>query len=288
MEIAAFHDTDTGTLTYLVWDPATQAAVIIDPVLGYDPASGALSLKSVEDVALAARERNLDVHWILETHVHADHLSGSQFLKERFSKAKLGIGERIGEVQALFSSIFGFEGAQKPTAAAFDHVFKDREEFSAGGLRFKVLATPGHTPACVSYVVGDAVFTGDALCALDAGTGRCDFPGGDAKTLFHSIHDVLYALPDETRTFAGHDYRPGGRALLYRSTIGEQKGSNPHLQAATTEESFVEFRTGRDRGLSAPRLLYPSLHVNLMGGRLPPPDSQGRRFLKLPIFAPAR
>jgi len=281
-QVEHFFDPVTSTLTYLVFDPTTRDAVVIDPVMDFDAASGRTASTSADLVADAIARRGLKLHLTLETHVHADHLSGSQHLKRLFG-AEVAIGERIAEVQATFDRIFDLPVGFALDGSQFDRLLRDREIVHAGALAIEVIATPGHTPACLSYLIGDAVFTGDALFVEDSGTGRCDFPRGDALALFHSVHDRLYALPGETRVFVGHDYQPAGRTLAFETTIDRERAHNIHLTAATTEAEFVAFRTARDRTLAAPKLLLPSVQVNVDAGRLPPPDARGRRFLRLPV-----
>ena len=280
MNIQHFYDAATYTLTYVVFDPATRDAVVIDPVLDFDPASGRTSTASIEQVAAFVRREGLRVHAVFETHAHADHLSGSQYLRTRFG-ARVAIGRRITEVQQTFRPIFGnpiaVDGSQ------FDMLLDDYARVQAGTLSVEVLPTPGHTPACVSLKIEDAVFTGDALFIEDYGTGRCDFPRGDAEALYHSVHEVLYALPDATRVFVGHDYQPNGRALRFETTIGAEKRANVQLSIETTREAFVSFRRTRDAGLAAPRLLFPSVQVNIDAGRLPAPGPDGLRRLQIPL-----
>ena len=281
MEIKAFFDPETFTLTYVVFDPASRDAVVIDPVLDYDVLSSTTATTSLEKVADFARDRELRVHYVLETHAHADHLSGSQWLKESFG-ARIAIGERIREVQETFKDVLDMahlatDGSQ------FDRLLQDGDVIEAGTLGIEVIATPGHTPACVTYRIGDAVFTGDALFLHDYGTGRCDFPRGSAEALYDSVARRLYTLPDSTRVYPGHDYQPGGRAVAWETTIGRSKQENPQLSAATTKAEFVAMRTARDRTLKQPRLLYPSVQVNIDGGRLPPKHANGRRYLTTPI-----
>ncbi len=281
MQIETFFDERTSTLTHVVFDEATRDAVIIDPVLDYEPASGKVWTESVERVAAFIEAQKLEVHWLLETHAHADHLSGSQWLKRRFG-AQVAVGHRITEVQAVFKDVFSWpdfpaDGRQ------FDRLLEDDELVQAGSLVLKTIPTPGHTPACVSYQVGDAVFTGDALFLDDVGVGRCDFPRGDAGALYDSVAGRLFTLPESTRLFVGHDYPPTGRGWKASTTVGEAKRGNVQLSVATPKEDFVARRTARDRTLSAPRLLYPSLQVNIAAGRLPAPEQGGRRFLKTPI-----
>ena len=282
MSIEAFHDPATFTLTYVVHDPATRDAIVIDPVLDYDPASSRTSTASVERVAAFVQERGLTLHYVLETHAHADHLSGSQYLKRRFG-ARVAIGERIVEVQEVFGPVFDMAPPFTPDGVQFDRLLADGERFMAGSLAIEVIATPGHTPACVSYRMGDAVFTGDALFIEDYGTGRCDFPRGNAEALYTSVHDRLYALPDATRVFVGHDYQPNGRPLRWETTIGASKELNVQLRASTSRQEFVDRRRARDATLSAPRLLYPSVQVNIDAGRLPRPHANGRRYLVIPL-----
>ncbi len=284
MELETFYDERTNTLTYVVYDPASKDAVVIDPVLDYDPAASATSYESVNRVTSFLRERGLRVRYVLETHAHADHLSGSQVLKRRFPGAKIAIGERITQVQRTFKMIFDLPPGFPTDGSQFDELFSDGQEVTAGTLGFEVIATPGHTPACVSYLFGDMVFTGDALFMPDMGTGRCDFPAGSAEDLYDSITGRLYSLPDDTRVLVGHDYQPGGRALAYETTIAEQKENNVQLPAGRSKDDFVAFRTQRDAGLSAPKLLFQSVQVNVDAGALPDPSKDsGLRYLRVPI-----
>ncbi len=282
MKVKEFFDPQTFTLTYVVSEGAD--AVIIDPVLDYDPASSRTTTTSIDKVLEYVAEQNLRVHFALETHAHADHLSAAQIVNKRLG-AKLAIGARITEVQKTFQRVFDLPKLET-NGAQFDRLLAHGEVLQAGALSVRVLATPGHTPACVSYAIGDAVFTGDALFIEDYGTGRTDFPGGSADDLYRSIHEVLYALPPETRVFVGHDYQPGGRAVRSETTIAASRAHNVHLRAGTTHEQFVALRRDRDRGLNAPRLLYPSVQVNIDGGRLPPRHENGTRYLAVPIGGP--
>lgn len=281
MQVQHFFDPDTSTLTYVVFDPDSRDAVVIDPVLDYDPAASRTSTSSVETVAAFIVASSLRVHYVLETHAHADHLSGSQFLRHRF-EAKIAIGERIRDVQQTFKALFDLTKLV-PDGAQFDRLLRDGDVVTAGTLRIEVVATPGHTPACVTYKIEDAIFTGDALFIEDSGTGRCDFPRGSADELYASVHDKLYALDDDTRVFVGHDYQPGGRPLRYVTTIGASKRENTMLTADTSHEAFVRARTTRDATLEAPRLLLPSVQVNIDAGRLPEPHANGKRYLSIPI-----
>lgn len=282
MEIKAFFDEPTFTVTYLVWDPDTKDAVVIDPVLDYDPLGSFTGTGSVDEVSDYVKAQGLRLHWVLETHAHADHLSGSQLLKQRF-EAGVGIGADITKVQEVFKNVFDLGDDFRTDGSQFDKLLTDGEVLKAGSLTIETIATPGHTPACVSYKVEDAVFTGDALFMDDYGTGRCDFPAGSAEELYKSIHGRLYNLPDETRVFVGHDYLPNGRAVAWETTIGKSKANNPQLKAETSKEDFVKFRTERDATLRAPRLLFPSVQVNIGAGVLPKPHANGIRYLNTPL-----
>lgn len=289
MEIRAFFDERTSTLTYVAYDPETRDAVVIDPVLDYDAAGSITFTESVDRVAAFVNDNGLRPHYILETHAHADHLSGSQALKRAFPEALLAIGERITQVQRLFKEVFDLPAQFATDGRQFDRLLHEGEVVEAGSLRFDVLFTPGHTPADVTYRFGDVIFTGDAMFMPDFGTGRCDFPGGSARAQYDSIVNKLYRLPDATRVFVGHDYQPGGRELRYETTIGEQKRANVQLPAGRDEDEFVRFRTERDATLSAPRLLFQSVQVNVDAGRLPDPQDNGVRYLRIPVnlFRPA-
>lgn len=282
-QIKEFFDKNTWTLTYVVWVENTRDAIVIDPVMDYDPASS----KTREDSAIAVIEflksKELKPHFILETHAHADHLSGSQILKKVFPTAQIAIGERITKVQEVFKGFFGLPDSFKTDGSQFDRLLKDGEEFQAGAIKIKTLFTPGHTPACASYLIDGNVFVGDALFMPDYGTGRCDFPAGSAVDLFHSIHGRLYELPDSTKVYTGHDYLPNGRNLKFMATIAEEKKENIQLKAQTSLEEFVQFRTDRDRTLAAPKLLLPSVQVNIDAGHLPEASANGSRYLRIPI-----
>lgn len=284
MHVEPFFDPRTFTLTYVVVDPDTRDALVIDPVLDYEAGGAIVSTESVDQVSAYLRREGLTLRAILETHAHADHLTGSQVLRARFPGAFVAIGERIREVQGVFRRIFELGDEFAVDGRQFDRLLADGERFAAGSLVVRVIATPGHTPACVSYHIGDAVFTGDALFMPDYGTGRCDFPRGSAEAMYHSVTARLYALPDETRVFVGHDYQPNGRPLAFESTIGEERRHNVQLPADRSEEDFVAFRRARDAKLDAPKLLYPSLQVNIRAGHLPDPSSPDKTpFLKIPL-----
>ncbi|MEO1483419.1 MAG: MBL fold metallo-hydrolase [Myxococcota bacterium] len=283
MKVEAFFDSRTSTLTYVVYDPASRDAVVIDPVLDYDAAASKTWTESVDRVSSFLHAQELTLHYVMETHAHADHLSGSQLLKERFAGAKTVVGARITRVQEVFKEVFDLPAGFPTDGRQFDVLLEEGDTLRAGTLAFRTLFTPGHTPADVAYRIEDAVFTGDVLFMPDFGTGRCDFPAGSAADLFASVKEKLYALPDDTRVFVGHDYQPGGRELRYESTIGEQKRTNKHIQADTTKEEFVRFRVERDRELAAPALLFQSVQVNVDAGRLPDPSANEVRYLKIPI-----
>lgn len=281
-KIKTLYDAFTYTLTHIVYDEHTKDAVVIDPVLNYDPNASKISIESVEQVLQFLLDNNLKLHFILETHAHADHLTGSSFIQDHNTSAKVGIGAKITVVQKTFAALYNLKNIST-AGEQFDVLFEDGKTYQAGSLSFKVLATPGHTPACVSYLFEDALFTGDALFMPDYGCGRCDFPDGDARALYQSIQNKIYALPDNTRIFVGHDYQPGGRDLAFQSTVGEQKLKNIQIPAHISENDFVQFRTARDKTLAAPRLLWPSVQINVFGGHLPKPEENGMRYLKLPL-----
>lgn len=280
--ITAFFDEPTNTVSYLIADPATKAAAILDSVLDFDQASGRIGTASADSILAEARRQGLRIEWILETHAHADHLSAAGYLKAR-TGAPIGIGERIDEVQAIFRPRFGLADPHRPV---FDRQFADGDRFALGSLTVEVIATPGHTPACVSYRIEDAVFVGDTLFMPDYGTARADFPGGDAATLYRSIRRLL-ALPPETRLYLCHDYKaPGRDHYAWETTVAEQRAANVHVHDGVDEAGFVAMRTARDATLAAPRLLLPSLQVNIEGGRLPRPAPDGGRRLALPLTVP--
>ncbi len=279
--LKAFFDTATNTVTYLVWDPATRAAAIIDPVLDFDPNAGRLSTGSADAVIAAAADANLRIDWILDTHAHADHLSGADYLRRK-TGAKLGIGAHITKVQKAFVPLFGVT-EDTPDAKVFDVLLNEGDTLPLGNLEIGVLHTPGHTPACVTYLIDGMAFVGDTLFMPDYGTARADFPGGDAATLFRSIRKIL-ALPPETRIFVGHDYLPKSRdTFVWETTVAEERARNIHVHDGVTEEGFVEMREARDKTLAAPRLILPSLQVNIGAGALPPAEKDGQVYLKLPV-----
>ncbi|WP_108125028.1 MBL fold metallo-hydrolase [Saccharospirillum mangrovi] len=283
IQIETFYDEATNTLTYVVFDPASKDAVVIDPVLDYNPIGSIVSDRSYQQVVDFGKQNNLTFHFVLETHAHADHLSASQLFRDEFPDLQVAISERIRQVQQVFKGVYNLPDAFVTDGQQFDRLLKDFETFSAGTLTIKALPTPGHTPACLSYLIEDAVFTGDALFMPDYGTGRCDFPAGDARTLYQGIQENLYSLPDETRVFTGHDYQPNGRAVRWESTIGEEKASNIQLKGNTSADEFVKFREERDAKLAAPKLIYQSILVNIEAGHLPQQESNGKRYLKIPL-----
>lgn len=283
-DIIPLFDEATNTVSYVVIDPATRAAALIDSVLDFDLTSGRTSTSSADRMIALVRERGLKVEWILETHIHADHLSAAPYLKERFS-GRIGIGEHIREVQKVFRALFNMEPGFVADGRQFDHLFADGERFRVGGLEAQAIHTPGHTPADMTYLIGDAAFVGDTLFQPDYGTARCDFPGGDAHALYRSIRRIL-ALPPETRVFTGHDYKaPGREEYAWESTVAEQRARNVHVRDGVGEDEFVALRTARDRALDLPKLILPSVQVNVRAGQLPPAEENGKRYLKIPIDA---
>lgn len=283
IQIKEFFDKNTWTLTYVVWDKTSRDAIVIDPVMDYDPATSKTSKESAKAVIDFLHSKELNLHFILETHAHADHLSGSQIVKKEFPSAQIAIGEKITKVQEIFKGVFGLPEDFKTDGSQFDRLLKDGEAFHAGSIKIKTLFTPGHTPACASYYIDGNVFVGDALFMPDYGTGRCDFPAGSASDLYHSVHNRLYELPEDTKVYTGHDYLPNGRPLKFTATIAEEKNENIQLKAQTSLEEFVRFRTERDRTLAAPKLLLPSVQVNIDAGHLPKPAKNGTRYLRIPV-----
>jgi glyoxylase-like metal-dependent hydrolase (beta-lactamase superfamily II) len=280
-QIRAFFDEPTNTVTYLVWDPGTRKAAIIDPVLDYDHRSGHASVRSAEALLAAAAQEGLGVEWILETHAHADHLTAAPYLRRR-TGAKVGIGEHIRDVQRIFRPVFNLPDISGD-GSEFDSLFKDGERFRIGEIDVEVIHTPGHTPACVSYRIGSNVFVGDTLFMPDYGTARADFPGGSAQTLYRSIQRLL-SLPDDTRLYLCHDYKaPGRDTYAWQTTVQEQRERNVHVRQGIDEAQFVALRTERDSKLAAPTLLLPSIQVNIRAGRLPAAENNGVRYLKVPL-----
>lgn len=282
-EVTPFFDPATNTVSYVVRDPGSTACAIIDPVLDFDPASGRISHASADAIAAHVLAHGLRVEWLIETHVHADHLSAAPLLQARFG-GRIGIGERIDVVQETFGRVFNEGTDFQRDGSQFDHLFRDGEAYRIGGLQAFALHTPGHTPACMTHVVGDAAFVGDTLFMPDGGSARADFPGGDARALYRSMRRVL-ALPAATRLFMCHDYGPGGRAIAWESTVAEQRAHNIHVRDGIDEDAFVAMREARDRTLGMPRLILPSLQVNMKAGALPPAEANGLRYLRVPLDA---
>lgn len=280
--VTAFFDERSNTVSYVVADPETRRAAVIDPVLGYDPASGRTDAAGVGGIVAHVRARGLFVDWILETHAHADHLSGAQVLKAELG-GTVALGAGIVAVQASFAALFNLGDGFATDGSQFDRLLADGERLKLGALEIEVLHTPGHTPACASYLAGDAVFVGDTLFMPDSGTARCDFPGGDAARLHRSIGRIL-ALPDATRLFVCHDYGAGGaRAIAWETTVGEERARNIHVGGGTGEDDFIRMRRARDETLAVPALILPALQVNIRAGHLPPPEDNGTRYLKIPL-----
>lgn len=283
-QIAAFFDPDTFTVTYVVHDPETLRAAVIDSVLDYDPASGRTSHASAEKVIAHVEAKGLTVDWHLETHAHADHLSAAPWLQQKLG-GRIAIGEHIVTVQDVFGKLFNAGTEFQRDGSDFDQLWKDGDRFAIGNLDVTVLHVPGHTPACVAYVIGDAVFVGDTMFMPDYGTARADFPGGDSRTLYRSARRLL-ALPPETRLFMCHDYLPAGRTdYVWETTVEEQRRANIHIHDGVAEEAFVAMRDARDATLAMPRLILPSVQVNMRAGHLPPAEENGMTYLKIPVNA---
>ncbi len=280
--IEPFFDPATFTYSYVVSDPQTRQCAVIDSVLDYDPASGRTSHATAQRLVDYVREQDLKVQWLLETHVHADHLSAAPYLRQQLG-GQLAIGDRITVVQDTFGKLFNAGSGFATDGRQFDHLFHDGDTFQVGNIQARAIHTPGHTPACMTYVIGDAAFVGDTLFMPDYGTARCDFPGGDARTLYQSIQK-LFALPGDTRVFMCHDYKaPGREEFLHETTIAAEREHNVHVHAGISEDQFVAMRTARDATLGMPTLILPSVQINMRGGELPEPESNGTRYLKIPL-----
>lgn len=279
--VKGFYDDTTGTVTYVVYEKPGSVCAIIDPVLDYDPKAGRTSTASADKVIAFVKEINLSVEWILETHAHADHLSAAPYVRSRLG-GKIAIGSNITRVQGVFKKIFNLEPEFRLDGSQFDHLIEEGVPFTIGNLHAEAIHVPGHTPACMAYKVGDAVFVGDTLFMPDLGTARCDFPGGDAHTLYRSVQKLL-SLPSETRLFMCHDYPPEVREVNFESTVGEQRVHNIHIHEGVSEEAFVEMRTQRDATLDMPNLILPSVQVNIRAGQTPPPEGNGVSYLKIPL-----
>jgi glyoxylase-like metal-dependent hydrolase (beta-lactamase superfamily II) len=281
-KVQAFFDEATNTITYLVQDPEGRGCAVIDSVLDFDYASGRTDTRSADAVIAAIRDQGLDLQWVLETHVHADHLSAAPYIQERLG-GRIGIGERITVVQETFGKVFNEGTRFARDGSQFDQLFAEGDVFMIGQLRGEVLHTPGHTPACLTYVIGNAAFVGDTLFMPDFGTARCDFPGGSAGVMYDSVQKIL-ALPDATRIFVGHDYKaPGRDSFAWESTVGEQKSANIHVGDGRSRDDFVRLRQTRDATLAMPRLIIPSLQINMRAGHMPEPEANGTSYLKVPL-----
>ena len=280
-EVKAFFDNDSNTVSYVVTDPATKKAAIIDSVMDFDYASGTIGYDHADMIIEYVTTQKLDVEWLIETHVHADHLSAAPYIQQKLG-GKLGISNRISEVQKVFGKVFNAGTEFERNGSQFDQLFADGDWYKIGELDGVAIATPGHTPACMVHLIGDAVFVGDTLFMPDGGTARADFPGGDARTLYQSIQKIL-ALPDETRMFVCHDYAPNGREFLWETTVGAQRANNIHVGNNASEDGFVEMREKRDASLAMPRLIMPSIQVNMRAGHMPDAEENGATYLKVPI-----
>ena len=281
-KVTAFFDTATNTVSYIVQEPEGMGCAIIDSVLDYDAAAGRTATSSADELIAFVKENDLRLEWILESHVHADHLSAAPYIQEELG-GKIGIGDQITVVQNTFGKIFNEGTRFQRDGSQFDALFTEGDSIHIGQMRCDVLHTPGHTPACLTYVMGDAAFVGDTLFMPDFGTARCDFPGGSAEDLYQSIQKIL-ALPDETRIYVGHDYKaPGREEFAWQTTVGEQKALNIHVGAGRPIEEFVSMRTTRDAKLGMPKLILPSIQTNMRAGHLPEPDDNGKRYFKVPI-----
>jgi glyoxylase-like metal-dependent hydrolase (beta-lactamase superfamily II) len=281
-EVKAFFDESTNTFSYVVADPATRKAAVIDSVLDYDAVSGRTRRDSANAMIDFIKAQGLELEWVIDTHVHADHLSAAPYVQSVLG-GKLAIGEHIREVQETFGKIFNAGAAFQRDGSQFDHLFKDGERYRVGGIEAMAMHTPGHTPACMTHVIGDAAFVGDTLFMPDYGTARCDFPGGDARTLYRSIQRI-FTLPDETRVFLCHDYKaPGRDGFAHETTVGDERRANIHVRAGSDEEDFVRMRSTRDATLPMPRLLLPAVQVNMRAGRFPPSEDNGTSYLKIPL-----
>lgn len=281
-EIVCFFDDKTNSASYVVHDPETKHCAVIDPVLDYDPVSGRTSTESVEKIAAHVRENGLTVDWVVETHVHADHLTASVWVKTHLG-GRSGIGAGITEVQKTFGALFNVTDSLPADGSQFDEIFADGATFSIGNIEARVMATPGHTPACVTYVIGDACFVGDTMFMPDSGTARCDFPGGDAKQLYASLQRII-ELPEDMRLFVCHDYGAGGtRDFAWETTVGEQRDTNIHIGGGTLEHDYVQMRRDRDATLGLPRLIVPAVQVNMRAGEMPPAEANGTSYIKVPV-----
>jgi glyoxylase-like metal-dependent hydrolase (beta-lactamase superfamily II) len=282
--VTAFFDEPTNTISYVVADPETKACAVVDSLLDYDAASGRTSTVSADRLIAFVKAQGLTVEWIIDTHVHADHLTAAPYVREKLG-GKTAIGEHVATVQRVFGEIFNEGQSFHTDGSQFDHLFKDGETYTVGRLEARAIHTPGHTPACMSHLIGDALFVGDTIFMPDYGTARCDFPGGDAGTLYDSIQ-TLFALPDETRMFLCHDYKaPGRDTYEWETTVGAEKRANIHVKTGISRDEFIAMRTARDKTLAMPHLILPSVQVNMRAGEMPPAEDNGVRYMKVPINA---
>ncbi|MET1412970.1 MBL fold metallo-hydrolase [Roseibium sp. HPY-6] len=280
-EVKAFFDPATNTISYVVKDPASNACAVVDSVMDIDYAAGRITYDNADEIIAYIQDNGLELEWLIETHVHADHLSGAPYIQQKLG-GKLGIGDKITVVQETFGKVFN-EGTEfQRDGSQFDRLFQDGDTYTIGGMTAFAMSTPGHTPACMVHVMGNAAFAGDTLFMPDGGSARADFPGGDAAMLYDSIQKVL-ALPDEMRLYMCHDYGPNGRDIQWETTVGDEKEHNIHVGGGKSKEDFVKFRTERDAQLAMPKLIIPSLQVNMRAGKLPPADDSGKTFLKVPV-----
>ncbi len=283
-DVTGFFDEATNTISYVVADPDTQHCAIVDSLLDYDQASGRTTTNSADKLVAFVRQNGLTCEWIIDTHVHADHLTAAPYIREQLG-GKTAIGDKIPVVQRVFGEIFNEGQSFHTDGSQFDHLFEPGESYRVGNIEARALPTPGHTPACMTHLIGDAMFVGDTIFMPDFGTARCDFPGGDAGTLYDSIQ-MLFDFPDETRMFLCHDYKAPGRGeFVWETTIGEQKRSNIHVKDGTSREDFIKMRNARDAMLDMPKLILPSVQVNMRAGDMPPPEDNGIRYMKVPINA---
>lgn len=281
--VRGFFDPETWTVTYVVYEKPGSSCIVIDSVLSYDPKSGRTNTRLADEVIDFVEKNHLKTEWILETHAHADHVTAAPYLKSKLG-GKIAIGDHISVVQGVFKGVFNLESGFKVDGSQFDHLLKDGEEISFGNLSFKALFVPGHTPACMAYQVGDAIFVGDTMFMPDVGTARCDFPGGDAHTLYQSMKRIL-SFPPNTRLFMCHDYPPNDRPVAFETTVAEQRKSNIHMHDGISEEQFIEMRTKRDATLAMPVLILPAIQINIRAGEMPPAESNGVTYLKIPVNA---
>ena len=281
--VRGFFDPETWTVTYVVYEKPGSSCIVIDSVLSYDPKSGRTNTRLADEVIDFIEKNHLKTEWILETHAHADHVTAAPYLKSKLG-GKIAIGDHISVVQGVFKGVFNLESGFKVDGSQFDHLLKDGEEISFGNLSFKALFVPGHTPACMAYQVGDAIFVGDTMFMPDVGTARCDFPGGDAHTLYQSMKRIL-SFPPNTRLFMCHDYPPNDRPVAFETTVAEQRKSNIHMHDGISEEQFIEMRTKRDATLAMPVLILPAIQINIRAGEMPPAESNGVTYLKIPVNA---